>query len=312
MSETALDRVARALNLIPFISSNPGLSVLQIAERFASTPTQISKDLSLLHMCGLPGYGHLELLDINYEDPNFVSVTDAQVLDQPRNLTQLEAMTLLLGLQVLSELATHEQERAAISALQERIGNLLGDQLTSRITITDAVEELPFIADISRAIAAAQFLFIEYNSASSDSITSREIFPLSLMYRDGIAYLRAIAIAEREPRTFRVDRIVKVTYGKIDQQYAEGFSSEVEPTAQNVEIEFGGDGLFFMEKHNEIVTSFSNFGEGYRITLRVGPGEWILRTLLSWPTRVVVLEPPELADSLRERISGAMANYEYD
>ena len=59
MKETALDRVSRALNLIPFIAANPGLSILQIAERFDSTPAQISKDLTLLHMCGLPVYTHL-------------------------------------------------------------------------------------------------------------------------------------------------------------------------------------------------------------------------------------------------------------
>ena len=310
MSETALDRVARALDLIPFILSNPGLSVIQIAQRFRSTPAQISKDLSLLHMCGLPGYGHLELLDIDYTDPNFISVTDAQVLDQPRSLTQLEAMTLLLGLRVLSELAVHEKEREAIFSLQRRIANLLGDQLTSKITITDAIEESPFIVDISRAIEAKQFLIIKYNSASSDSVTSREIYPLALIYRDGIAYLSAIAIAQHELRTFRVDRIVEITFGKIDTVYAEDFRGELASTLQNVEIEIGSDGLFFMEKHNEIVTTFSHLGDGYRISLRLSPGEWILRTLLSWPSRVVVLDPPELAALLRERITSTMANYE--
>ena len=311
MSETALDRVSRALNLIPFISKNPGLSVVQIAQRFNSTPTQISKDLSLLHMCGLPGYSHLELLDIDYLDPEFVSVTDPQVLDQPRSLTQLEAMTLLLGLQLLSELSTDEAERCAISALQKRITELMGDQITSKITITDAVKESPHITEISQAIAAHQMLSIEYNSASSDSITSREIFPLSLTFHDGIAYLQAIAISERESRTFRVDRIVRTTPGDINHDFAENFTFEPsQATPQEIVVELGADGLFFIEKHNEIVTSFSDLGESYRITMRVSPGEWIARTLLSWPTPVLVIQPLELADLLRQRIAGALANYQ--
>ena len=311
MSESALDRVSRALNLIPFISKNPGLSVIQIAQRFHSTPTQISKDLSLLHMCGLPGYSHLELLDIDYQDPEYVSVTDPQVLDQPRSLTQLEAMTLLLGLQLLAELSTDETERSAISALQMRITELLGDQITSKITITDAVKESPRIHEISQAIDSHQMLTIEYNSASSDSVTSRKIFPLSLTFHDGIAYLQAIAISGRESRTFRVDRILRTTPGEIDHGFAKNFAFEPSQSgSQEIVVELGADGLFFMEKHNEIVTSCSDSGESYRMTLRVSPGEWIIRTLLSWPTPVTVIQPLELADQLRQRIAGTLANYQ--
>jgi len=311
MSETALDRVSRALNLIPFISKNPGLSVVQIAQRFHSTPTQISKDLSLLHMCGLPGYSHLELLDIDYQDPEYVSVTDPQVLDQPRSLTQLEAMTLSLGLQLLAELSTDEAERCAISALQKRITTILGDQITSKITITDAIQESTYVIEISQAIGAHQALTIEYNSASSDLVTSREIFPLSLTFHDGIAYLQAIAISERDSRTFRVDRIVRITPGDINHDFAKNFAfAPSQTTAEEIVVELGADGLFFMEKHNEIVTSFTELGSAYRITLRVSLGEWIARTLLAWPTPVLVIQPRELADLLQHRIAGALANYQ--
>ena len=311
MSETALDRVSRALNLIPFISKNPGLSVVQIAQRFHSTPTQISKDLSLLHMCGLPGYSHLELLDIDYQDPEYVSVTDPQVLDQPRSLTQLEAMTLQLGLQLLAELATDATERSAISTLQKRITSLLGDQITSKITITDAVQESAHVIEISKAIGAHQILTVEYNSASSDLVTSREIFPLSLTFHDGIAYLQAIAISERDSRTFRVDRIARITPGDINHDFAINFAfSPSQTIAEEIVVELGADGLFFMEKHNEIVTSFTELGLSYRITLRVSPGEWIARTLLSWPTPVLVIQPRELADLLQRRIAGTLANYQ--
>ncbi len=313
MKEGALDRVARALNLIPFISHNPGLSVLQIAERFNSTPAQISKDLSLLHMCGLPGYTHLELLDIDYEDPEYVSVKDAQVLDQPRSLTQVESLTLVLGLQVLSELSTDQEERAAITSLQMRIGSLAGDQIASQITITDAIEEsaTPTIAAIAAAIAVSQFLTIEYNSASSDSLTSRKIFPLSLSFLNGIAYLRAIAVREGEERTFRIDRIVGLSLDGIDTSYLTKYAGLGQASGhEDLEVEMGSDGLFFIEKHNEIVTSFTEGGETYRIVLRVTPGEWIIRTLLSWSSPVTVVRPSDLAAQLRQRITSALANYQ--
>jgi len=311
MKESALDRVGRALNLIPFLAKNPGLSVVQIADRFHSTPAQISKDLSLLHMCGLPGYTHLELLNINFDDPEAIFIADAQVLDQPRSLTQVEALTLVLGLQLLSEVSSGEEEQGAITSLQKRIGERIEEQLAAQITITDGVEESPFTAAITHAISNQQFLSMEYNSASSDSITAREIFPLSISYQHGIGYLQAIAKAEQEVRTFRIDRIVQLNPGVSLPGYAETIIvDQATGAAELIEIEMGPDGVFFVEKHNEIVTSFDELGENYRITLHAAAGEWLIRTLLSWPSAVKVVAPKSLVQLLHERIAGALANYE--
>lgn len=310
MSETALDRVARALNLIPFIASNPGLSVMEIALRFNSTPTQISKDLSLLHMCGLPGYSHLELLDIDYEDPEYVSVTEAQVLDQPRSLTQVEALTLVLGLQLLGELASDEDEAIAISSLRNRISTLFGQQLAQKVTVADAIVDSPIARSLFQAIGQSQHLTIQYNSASSDSVSTREIFPLEINYHDGIGYLNAFATSAGELRTFRLDRIDSLQVGPMDKNFVERVVRQVQgPGDSEVEIEMGRDGFFFMEKHSEIVTSYDEIGERFRITLRVTSSEWITRTLLAWPSPISVLRPAALAQAIHERIAGALANY---
>jgi len=310
MSETALDRVARALNLIPFIANNPGLSVVEIAARFNSTPAQISKDLSLLHMCGLPGYSHLELLDIDYEDPNYVSVTEAQVLDQPRSLTQIEALTLVLGLQLLVELASDQSEAAAITALQNRLSGLFGEQLARKVTITDAIVDSPIARKLAQAIAQSQHLTIHYNSASSDSVSTREIFPLEIFYHDGIGYLNAFATSAGELRTFRLDRIDEILVGPADAGFLERVVRQVpNPGDNEIEIEMGRDGFFFIEKHNEIVTSFHEQGERFRIKLRVNSGEWITRTLVGWPSPIAVMHPADLAETIHERIAGALANY---
>ena len=311
MSETALDRVARALDLIPFISRNPGLSVVQIADRFNSTPSQISKDLSLLHMCGLPGYSHLELLDIDYEDPNFIAVKEAQVLDHPRSLTQIEAMTLVLGLQLLTELAGDAAERLAILALQERITTKYGNVLSSVINITDGIVESPFAVQISSAIATHRKLTIKYNSASSDSVTSRDVYPAHIYYTNGIAYLRAFLVDGTAERSFRLDRITELHIGEINESIYEGLARRgLEEDVAEIQIEMGGDGYFFIERHNEIVTSHDEISGHLRIRLKVAPGEWITRTLLAWPSKIVILSPPTLATTIRERIAGTLGNYQ--
>ncbi len=311
MSESAIDRVARALDLIPFITQNPGLSVVQIAQRFNTTPTQISKDLSLLHMCGLPGYSHLELLDIDYEDPNYISVTEAQVLDQPRSLTQTEALTLMLGLNLLADLSSDPQEREVIVGLQQKLKTIYGEGLDRSISTTEAIIETPLASEILSAIAKGQFLKLTYDSATNDSITVREVFPISIQYLHGIGYLKALSVSLGEERTFRVDRIVAIEKGREEPNYSANFilsgSNNLDET---VEIEMGHDGLFFAEKHSTIVTSFQEVDGGLRISLSVGAGEWLIRTLISWPTKIAVIRPLELGKKIQKRISGTLENYQ--
>ena len=311
MSESALDRVARALDLIPFIAQNPGLSIVQIAERFNTTPTQISKDLSLLHMCGLPGYSHLELLDIDYEDPNYISVTEAQVLDQPRSLTQMEALTLILGLNLLADLSSDPKEREVIHGLQQKLKTIYGEGLDRSISTTEAIIESPLTSEILSAIAKGQFLTLTYNSATSDSITAREIFPISIQYLHGIGYLKALSVSHGEERTFRLDRIVSIEKGREDPSYSKNLAlSNFNTTDETIDIEMGHDGLFFAERHSAIVTSFQEIDGGLRISLSVGAGEWITRILTSWPAKITVLKPLELRLKTQARIVGTLENYQ--
>ena len=311
MNENALDRVSRALNLIPFILNNQGLSIQQLAQRFNSTPAQISKDLSLLHMCGLPGYTHLELLNIDFEDPEHVAVNDPQVLDQPRSLTQVEALTLVLGLQLLAELSTQESERAAITALKERISNQLGEEISTRITIADGVNESPLAKTITDAISESRYLTVQYNSATSDTITTRKIFPLEITYLAGSGYIHAFQLDAKEVRTFRLDRILKLEVGESDPDLKASLTRERSlEGALEIELEMGPDGLFFIEKHNEIVTSFREVGDRFFISIKVGSMEWITRTLLAWHSKISIISPLDLVQSLRDRTSNTLANYE--
>lgn len=311
MNENALDRVSRALNLIPFILNNQGLSIQQLAQRFNSTPAQISKDLSLLHMCGLPGYTHLELLNIDFEDPEHVAVNDPQVLDQPRSLTQVEALTLVLGLQLLAELSTQESERSAIVALKERISNQLGEEISARITIADGVNESPLAKTITDAITESRYLTVQYNSATSDTITTRKILPLEITYLEGSGYIHAYQMDANELRTFRLDRILKLEAGGSDPDFKASLTQERSlEGALEVELEMGPDGLFFIEKHNEIVTSSREVGDRFFISIKVGSNEWITRTLLAWHSKISVISPPELVQSLHNRTSNTLANYQ--
>jgi proteasome accessory factor C len=119
MVESASARAQRLLDLVPFLHSHPGTTVGEVAGHFGISKSDVIKDLNLLFLCGLPGYTHLELIDISFDD-EVITVIDAQNLKSPRRLTELEAIALRIALQALSEIlpGSHGSQRK-ISALLE-------------------------------------------------------------------------------------------------------------------------------------------------------------------------------------------------
>ncbi len=308
MAESALDRVSRALDLIPFLVANPGLSISEIAKEFSSTEAQISSDLSLLHMCGLPGYSHLELLDISYEDPEFIEVVDPQVLDKPRSLTSIEAMSLVLGLQVLKQMASNPEQAKSISELSERISSQLDADVLSRVLVNEAVVGGGTASVINTALRSTRSIIFTYYSAISDSTQIREVWPQELIFRNGVGYLNASYPGSTQYRTFRLDRI---SDAKIGEPFAVPANQIMLESAYSPVIKIGAYGFFFCELHHEIISEISREGDNYLITFDAVNPDWLLRTLTGIPGNVEVLGPPELAEVFTSRIAAIKSLYGY-
>ena len=306
MPESALDRVSRALDLIPFLVTNPGLSISEIAQQFSSTEAQISNDLSLLHMCGLPGYSHLELLDISYEDPEFIEVVDPQVLDKPRSLTSIEAMSLVLGLQVLKQMASNPEQVEAIGELSERISSKLDSEILSKVLVNEAVVGGETASVINTALRSTRSVIFIYHSAISDSTQVREVWPQELSFRNGIGYLKAILPDNSEYRTFRLDRISEVRLGEYFSPPAHQVPLE---NSFSPRIKIGAYGFFFCELHRDVISEIDREGENYLITFDGVNADWLLRTLVGIPGNVEVLDPPELAVSFTSRLAEMKSFY---
>ncbi|TMZ35411.1 protein pafC, partial [Klebsiella pneumoniae] len=61
------DRLPRLLTLVPYLLARPGVRIDEVARDFDVTPRQLRKDLELLWMCGLPGYGPGDLIDLSFD-----------------------------------------------------------------------------------------------------------------------------------------------------------------------------------------------------------------------------------------------------
>ena len=128
-------RLARILDLIPFIFTHQGISIQELAERFDTSEKEIFQDLDMLLDCGLPGHTPLEDIDVIFED-GFVYIRNAEQLQNPRTLTQAEIASLIMGLELLDSGSNPQVVR-----LREKLSKLLKTNVAYLPSNTDRRSE---------------------------------------------------------------------------------------------------------------------------------------------------------------------------
>jgi proteasome accessory factor C len=200
-----LERTARLLDLVPYISSHQGISLRELSQVFGVSQSQMSDDLTTLWMCGLPGYTPLELMDLDFES-GFVTIHNADTLAKPRSITFDEGVALLLGLDLLRSTLTVDRSDllASIELLSQRLSTLI--KLPSALSATSIVNQ-----EVSRAITEAMKarsgLEISYHSLYRDETSNRVIHPIEIIEADGQRYLSSYCLTAADFRQFRIDRI---------------------------------------------------------------------------------------------------------
>ena len=183
-------RLARLIDLVPFITSHQGISIAELARKFGVSIAEIEKDLWLLYMCGLPGQTPLELMEFEFED-GFVTVRNAEELKAPRTMNQIELATLIIGLEIL-----HERGSEPAKNLRDRLSSLLRTSIRFEPSVTDR-----YLPEINKAIAQNLVLQITYVGKE------REVIPFETYNENGEIYLRAFCKSANANRTFRISKI---------------------------------------------------------------------------------------------------------
>ena len=311
MAESAIDRTSRALDLIPYISSHPGLTIDEIAGKFSTSPTQIFKDLEMLFMCGLPGYSHLELIDMELAD-DYVAINNPQNLDRPRKLSRLELTSITLGLDLITSLISDEALQHTAIALRTRFANLLatGSDAIAAVVDESPVKSSSFDHEIRAAIEKGSSVDIEYRSVVKDELSRRTIYPRSIYSERGHLYTVAYCLRSGEDRHFRNDRIISLaTAAAPELEVSDVSQSGSKVDLMHVKVLLSPRNRFFLEAHDSIVESVEPHGQELLAVFTVGSGDWLLRELIALPGRVEVLGPQEFADDFYRRLDAILAQY---
>jgi proteasome accessory factor C len=293
------------LSLVPWLLAHDGVTIDEAAAHFDVSAEQLEKDLWLLIVCGKPGYGPDQLVDIDFWDDGRIHVLDPQTLDRPLRLGFDEAMSLLLGLRMLEQVPGIHDRSAMISAAAK---------LTRAVDLpegNDAISAQPQIdAAVSAAIATSinlgSDLMITYASGTSDVVTERRVRPVQVVLADGRAYLEAYCSTAGAQRTFRMDRIMRVR--------AASGSSEVTDSAATSTPQ--GSAILAVSRESAWIIDvlggeFLGLEADGRQRIRLGYADprWLVRLVLSQGGRIEVLEPLAVRSNVTDAARAALRAY---
>ncbi|MEN8040814.1 MAG: WYL domain-containing protein [Actinomycetota bacterium] len=204
-SEKTARRLSRILAVLPWIIEHDGDSIEGLIERFGyRNKADLVKDLHLVFMTGLPGYGPGDLIDVDiYEDEVFVDAAD--YFARPLRLTAPEALGLLAAGMTFIE---SDQAPPALESAVRKLSTALVPDVDSFVHFDVPTPES--VALLREAIDNRQVIAIEYVAISTNERTIREVEGDSVFFNLGNWYLRGWCRLAGAERVFRVDRIAEI------------------------------------------------------------------------------------------------------
>lgn len=295
-----LERTSRLLDLVPYINTHQGISLVELAEVFEVSTDQMISDLTTLWMCGLPGYTPLELMDLDFES-GYVTIRNAPTLARPRSITNEEGVALVLGLDVLRSGISSERLDLieAIASLSQRIARLVNLPLALSASSNISQEVTTSVKD---AIAHRSGLQISYHSLYKDEISSRVVLPLEILESQGYLYLHAYCFTALDFRQFRFDRI----------QSAHSVEVEKPSIALPVNPEKIGFSVKVVRPTRDVAERFeeSNLEAGTVFKGSSFSQHWIARSILASGGAVELLSPADIRSELAKRAELILNRYE--
>ncbi len=312
-------RLHRLLAVLTWLARQGRAPVAELAERFGIGPDELIADLELAACCGLPPYTPDQLMEIMVDEEEVVANLGPE-LARSRRLTAAEGFALATAARAIEAVPGADPDGSLARGL-EKLEAVLGQPDRLRIDLG----EPPHLAELRRAVEAAEQIELGYYSVSSDEESLRVVDPVSVVALDGRWYLDGYCHRAGDMRRFRVDRVLSVRpTGKTTPRRAPGEdggavsdhrAGEVGeaafvpgPDATVARVAVDDAGLWLTDAVPTL--GLEPLPDGRTVVrLAVASTVWFDRLLLRLGPHGEVLGPPELADSGRRAAERLLARY---
>jgi proteasome accessory factor C len=312
----ASDRLRRLLVLVPYLVQHPGTELSEVTRLFGLREDELTSDLNLLFVSGLPPYGPGDLIGVAIEDGR-VWIDMADYFARPLRLTRAEALALYLRGTALAGTPGLREATALASALrklEERLGPETLGELAQRVEAAEGGRPAETLDVLRKSVDGRERVRIEYYAASSAETTTREVDPEEVFFAIGNWYVAAFDHRSGEERLFRADRI------RVVEQTGETFETRglagagralYTPTERDVPVRLLlHPGARWVAEYYEVDVEAEGTGGDLEVHLPAGRLEWVARLVLRLGGEAEVLSPPELKDRVRDLAGRTKELYE--
>ncbi|WP_072801812.1 helix-turn-helix transcriptional regulator [Rhodococcoides yunnanense] len=318
MSARLSVRLARLLNMVPFFLANPGMSAAEAAHELGVSTSTLMTDLNQLWMCGLPGYGPGDLIDLSFSEES-IEVTFSAGIDRPLRLTSTEATALLVALRTLTAMPGMVDPSAAQRAIA-KIEGAAGAAAAHVPQSSDGHRDAPDVESVAAAAVRSasrhqHALALTYYSASRDAVSERVVDPIRTVLIDDHSYLQAWCRRAEGVRLFRFDRIDHAVELDEPSRPPEGLAEEDsfeifndDPALPQARLRIAPGYAWVMDYYPMTQVAAESDG-AVTVTMRFATLAWMTRLTLGFGEGVTVLGPPELQASVSDRAQGALSAY---
>jgi predicted DNA-binding transcriptional regulator YafY len=290
-----MQKAARLLDLVPFLYKNQGISIEMLAAEFGVDRDEILSDLNTLWMCGETRF---DLIELEFES-GYVYIRNAQAINLVRSLSTQEMISIFFGLDLLKEQLG--SQRPDLLAEIETLKSHISPELSSLVSANPAVSA-SLLEEIDKAITSRSALEIQYHSVADDKYSTRIIFPIEKVRRDGQDFLIAFCTFADSRRTFRLDR---VTAAKMVSASKPSISSPHEDDSRlSVTLKVHGNARMLKETFDKC----EDLG-GYKYRVEVFSPSWLIREIIASAGDFELLEPLDLRQELARQSQAISRQY---
>lgn len=300
----------RLITLILTLQNQPNRKASELADKLGVSVRTLHRYVAMLDEMGIPvyaergPYGGFSLVR-GYKLPPLVFSPE-------------EAVAIYLGTSLVSEMwgqLYRDAAQGAIAKLENILPNEQRNEIdwarkslvATRLHRADISTLSPILEKIRQATRERIQISAVYQGLTDEKPAKRKIDPYALVFRAGWWYLVGYCHLRTALRTFRVDRIQKLTILDQSFQIPEDFNIHkyLENEFKNqpvirARLQFISEAAHIVTSNPLVWESFQRNPDGSVVATLTAPDlPWLASTTLSLGNWVRVLEPPELIVMVR-------------
>ena len=288
-------KIDRMFKIVYLLMGHDKLTAKELAEQLEVSTRTIYRDIDSLMQTGIPIY-------TSRGSEGGVSLVEGFVLDKAV-LSEEEQTQILLGLQSLPK--NDASETQALDKLSALFGKHRADWIEVDFSRWGYKQKDDDRFEILRsAILFEQSLCFRYASTEG-AISEREVYPLKLVFKSKAWYLQAFCLLRNQCRTFKVNRMIDVSFGEKEFERSSFDTPKIEAEEPRLYDLITLELVFEPQVASRVYDEFDIDGievsdeGGLHVYTEYPDGQYLYDLLASFGGAVEVIQP----ESVRQKLA---------